>query len=172
MIDQDDDATYLTKSVNDTQIENMLNNINSQIHKIAACPDFSQESFGTSSGIALRFRLLNFENKAGAIESQMRKALQKRIELICSIANLTGSETVWRDIQITFTRNLPVNVDEIAEIVNKLRGLVSDETLLAQLPFITDPKAELDRLAAQKEENMAMYSFATGNTEEEEEVNE
>ena len=169
MIDSDADISYLTKNINDTQIQNMLVDINNNIHKIANCPDFSQESFGTTSGIALRYRLLGFENVASSIEANMRKALQKRIELITTILNLKGGDSMWRDIKIQFTRNLPVNVEETTNIVNSLRGLVSDETLLTLLPFITDAKAELEKLKAQQEANMAMYSFPTGDDNKEEE---
>lgn len=169
MIDSDADISYLTKNINDTQIQNMLVDINNNIHKIANCPDFSQESFGTSSGIALRYRLLGFENVASSIEANMRKALQKRIELITTILNLKGGDSMWRDIKIQFTRNLPVNVEETTNIVNSLRGLVSDETLLTLLPFITDAKAELEKVKAQQEANMAMYSFPTGDDNKEEE---
>ena len=172
MIDSDADIGYLTKNINDTQIQNMLVDINNNIHKIANCPDFSQESFGTSSGIALRYRLLGFENVASSIEANMRKALQKRIELITTILNLKGGDSMWRDIKIQFTRNLPVNVEETTNIVNSLRGLVSDETLLTLLPFITDAKAELEKLKAQKEVNASMFDFSTGVTEESEEVEE
>jgi SPP1 family phage portal protein len=173
MIDTDADISYLTKNISDTQVQNMLVDINSNIHKIANCPDFSQESFGTVSGIALRYRLLGFENVAASIEANMRKALQKRIELITTILNLKGGDAMWRDIKIQFTRNLPVNVEETTTIVNSLRGLVSDETLLTLLPFITDAQAEMEKLQAQKEANYNMYSFSFGNDEEEgEEVNE
>ena len=100
----------------------------------------------------------------------MRKALQRRIELICAIANLKGSESVWRDIKITFTRNLPTNLTETAQVVNSLRGLVSDQTLLSLLPFITDTQAEMDRLAEEKQANYSLYSnsFPTGNESEDE----
>lgn len=172
MIDNDADISYLTKNINDTQIQNMLVDINNNIHKIANCPDFSQESFGTTSGIALRYRLLGFENVASSIEANMRKALQKRIELLCEIINLKGGESVWRDVKIQFTRNLPTNVEETTNVVNSLRGLVSDETLLSLLPFISDPAQELEKLKAQQEANMAMYSFPTGLNEGEDEVNE
>jgi hypothetical protein len=42
-MDSDASAEYLTKSVSDTQIENMLKNINDTIHKIANSPDFNDE---------------------------------------------------------------------------------------------------------------------------------
>jgi len=123
----------------------MLSNINDTIHKIANSPDFNDEKFMAQSGIALRYKLVGFENTSSAIVSRMTKALQKRIELITEIMNLTG-ESMWRDIEIHFTRNLPVNTLEIAQMVNQLRGLVSDATLLSQLPFVTDVDRELEIL--------------------------
>ena len=161
-------AEYLTKFVSDTQIQNMLQNINDTIHKIANSPDFSQESFGVSSGIALRYRLLGFENAAAAIESNMVKALQKRIELICSILRLTGGEEVWRDVEIVVGRNLPVNYDELVALVNSLRGVVSDKTLLSLLPFVQDVDAEMEALAEQKAESMELYGFGDQSTGESE----
>lgn len=155
------DVSYLTKNINDTQIENMLANINNTIHKIANSPDFSQESFGTSSGIALRYRLLGFENAAGAIEKQMTKALQRRLELICAILNITGETMIWRDVSIQFKRNLPIDLNDIANTVNAFRGLVSDRTLLTQVPFVQDIEAEMEMLAQQKQENMETYGFGT-----------
>ena len=170
MIDSDADASYLTKNISDTQIQNMLSNINDAIHKIANSPDFNDEKLLAQSGIAMRYKLVGFENASSAIEAEMRKALQRRIELICAIANLKGSESVWRDIKITFTRNLPTNLTETAQVVNSLRGLVSDQTLLSLLPFITDTQAEMDRLAEEKQANYSLYSnsFPTGNESEDE----
>ena len=166
IMDTDAEAQYLTKDVNDVQIRNMLQLVNDNIHKIACCPDFSQESFGTSSGIALRYRLLGFENNAAAIESNFKMALQRRIELLCSIIQLTGGEALWRDVNITFYRNLPINLEETSTIVNNLRGLVSDETLLSQIPFISDVEEEMKKLAKQKEAAVSLYNFGNGEEEE------
>jgi hypothetical protein len=38
---------------------------------------------------------------------------------------------------------------------------VSDKTLLAQLPFISDVEAELEALQEQKAANMELYSFGS-----------
>lgn len=166
MLDPDSDANYLTKNISDTQIANMLENINQQIHKIAASPDFTDEKFMAQSGIAMRYKLVGFENNASSIETQMRKALTKRIELISAILNLTANESVWREVKITFTRNLPTDISDTVQIVNSLRGLVSDETLLGLLPFIDDVAAEIKRIQKQREENMELYQMNTNFNEE------
>ena len=140
-------------------------NINDTIHKIAKSDGVNDEKLLAQSGIAMRYKLVGFENVASSIVANMTKALQRRIELICEILMLTGGEEMWRDIEITFTRNLPVNTLEAVQIVNQLRGLVSDETLLSQIPFIRNATEELEKLKEQKEENMSLYSF-TANEED------
>lgn len=169
MLDPDCDARFITKNTQDTQIENMLSNINNQIHKIALSPDMTDEHFMAQSGIAMKFKMLGMENQASAIETEMKKALQKRIELICSILKILGGEEIYRDVQITFTRNLPENVVEDAQMVNTLRGLVSNETLLSQLPFVENPKEEAQKVNEERQLNMEMYDFGETDDKEEEE---
>lgn len=154
-------ASWLTKNANDAQVENILKRIHDSIYRIAACPDFSAESFvgGVSSGIAIRYRLTGMETKAGKIEALMKKALQRRVEIITGIASLKLGEEVFRDIEIEFKRNIPEDETSIIALVNSLKGTVSDATLLSQLPFITDVNAELEALSAQKQANMELYSF-------------
>lgn len=161
-------ADWLTKSSNDTQVENILKRMHDSIYRIAQCPDFSAESFigGVSSGIAIRYRLTGMETRAAKICAEMKKALQRRIEIICGIATLKLGDEIFRDIQIDFTRNIPEDSASVVDMITKLKGTVSDATLIAQLPFITDVNAELERINQQQQENMAMYSF-TGASENE-----
>ena len=156
-------AQWVTKNASDTQVENILKRIHESIYRIAACPDFSSESFvgGVSSGVAIRYRLTGMETRAGKIEAQMKKALQRRIEIICGVATLKLGEEVFRDIAIDFKRNIPEDITATVALVNSLKGVVSDATLLEQLPFVTDVNAELEALQAQKEANMALYDFGT-----------
>lgn len=168
-------AQWITKNSSDTTIVNMLENIKQNIFKITACPDMADDTFLAQSGTALAYKLVGLENKASAIVAKFTKAIQRRIELICKIENLKASDAVWRDIQINFVRNLPVNITETIQLVTALKGTVSDATLLSQIPFITDVEAELEAIQKQKEENMAMYDFggsffSSDDEDEEEEV--
>ena len=164
-------AQWLTKNANDAQVENMLKRIHDSIYRIAQCPDFSSESFvgGVSSGVAIRYRLTGMETRAGKIEAVMKKALQRRVEIICGIASLKLGEEVFRDIQIDFKRNIPEDVNSIISLVNSLKGSVSDKTLLGQIPFIEDVNAEIEALQEQKISNMEIYGFGTPNNFQDEE---
>jgi SPP1 family phage portal protein len=152
-------AYWLTKTANDAQIENILKRLHESIYRDAQCPDFSSESFigGVSSGIAIQYRLTGMETRAGSIEAIMKKALQRRIEILCGVASLKMGEEVFRDIEITFTRNIPADETALVNMINALKGTVSDETLLGLLPFITDVKKELEKVKAQKESNIDLF---------------
>lgn len=164
-------AQWVTKSANDAQVENILKRLHESIYRVAQCPDFSSESFvgGVSSGIAIQYRLTGMETRAGKIEAEMKKALQRRIEIICGIASLKLGVEVFRDIEIDFKRNIPEDLTATINLINSLKGSVSDATLISQLPFISDVNAELEALQEQKQANMSLYGlpFATGNDEEE-----
>lgn len=165
-------ASWLTKAASDAQVENILKRIHDSIYRIAQCPDFSSESFigGVSSGIAIKYRLTGMETRAGKIEAEMKKALQRRVEIICGIATLKLGIEVFRDIQIEFKRNIPEDVTSTINMINALKGTVSDATLLSQLDFISDVNAELEAVENQKAHNMEVYGFGlTSGTEEEDE---
>lgn len=154
-------AQWLTKNANDAQVENILKRIHDSIYRIAQCPDFSSETFvgGVSSGIAIRYRLTGMETRAAKIAAEMKKALQRRVEIICGVAQLKLGEEIFRDIDIDFKRNIPEDLTTTINLINSLKGSVSDATLLSQLPFVDDVNSELEALEAQKQRNMELYSF-------------
>lgn len=163
-------AYWLTKAANDVQVENILKRLHDSIYRISACVDWTSDNFtnGVSSGIAIQFKLSGMETRSGKIEAEMKKALQRRIELLCGMASLKLGEEVFRDIEITFTRNIPADEQAVINMVNSLQGIVSNETLLAQVPFITDVQAELERVDAQKKANAATYGLPIFNASEDE----
>lgn len=163
-------AYWLTKAANDAQVENILKRLHESIYRTSACVDFSSDSFtgGVSSGIAIQFKLSGMETRAGIIEAEAKKALQRRIEILCGVVSLKLGEEVFRDIKITFKRNVPADSVQTVQMINGLQGIVSNETLLGQVDFVTDVQAELEKVKAQKEQNMAMYSFSNFDDSEDE----
>ena len=167
LVGDNGEVNYVNKAINDTQIENMLTNIEKQIHTISNSPDFTDDAFGTASGVAMKYKLLGFENTAGAIAANMTKALQKRIELICEILGMVEGEVMWRDVEISFTRNLPVDYQELTTIISQLKGTVSDRTLLTLLPFVSDIDKELEMVEESRAKNVELYSFQPRESENE-----
>ena len=147
-------AEWIIKNVNDTQIENLKTRVEQDIHKFSKCPALTDQDFASNaSGVAMKYKLMGMENVASVKERKFKKGLQRRIELIANIFSLTSTAFDWRGIDITFKRNIPANASEIADTIGKLRGLVSDETLIAQVPFIENVQKELEKVAAEVDAN-------------------
>lgn len=166
LMDEGTNAEWLVKNTNDQNIENMKSRLDADIHKFSKCPNLADKEFSSNaSGVAIKFKLLGTENLISIKERKFKKGLQQRLELMSMINNLLGSGFDWRSIEIIFTRNIPSNDTDIATLVNQLEGIVSDETLLAQIPFVDDVEAELQRVKDQKQESMEMSPFFTAQPE-------
>ena len=157
----DDEVGFISPAQIATDTSTRLKDIDEQIHKISNSPDFTDDAFGTQSGIAMQYKLLGFENTAGAIAANMTKTLQKRLELLCDILTKVSGETMWRDVEITFTRNLPFDYQSVSQLIAQLKGTVSDKTLLSLLPFVSDIDKELEMVQENKLQNMETYGFNT-----------
>ena len=150
--DKESSAGFLIKDINDAAIENYKNRLRKDIHSLSKTPNLSDESFsGNLTGVAISYKIWGMDQVVAVKERKFKKALQRRIKLITNVLNAKGNNWDWRKIEITFSRNMPQNLVELAQMVGQLKGIVSDETLIALLPFVTDPVMELERLAEQKE---------------------
>ena len=151
--DSEADAKWLIKTESDTISENMKNRFNDEIHKFSYTPDLSDDFFsGNASGVAIKYKLYGTETLTAVKERYFKKGIQRRLELIFNILNLSFKNYDYLSVDIQFTRNIPSNETEIADIVDKLSGICSTETLLAQIPFIDDIGEEMNRIQKDKEE--------------------
>ena len=160
LMDEGTSAEWLTKNVSDNNIENIKNRIDADIHKFAKCPNMADKEFASNaSGVAIKFKLLGTENKVSIKERKFKRGLQQRLELLATINGVLSDGFDWRSIDIVFSRNIPSNDTDIANMVNTLSGIVSEETLLAQLPFIENVQDEIERLDADREKNKENNPF-------------
>lgn len=160
LMDDGTKAEWLIKNSNDTTIENMKNRLDADIHKFAKCPNLADKEFASNaSGIAIKFKTLGTENLVSIKERKFKRGLQQRLELISMISSVLREGFDWRAIDIVFSRNLPTNDVDIANMVNSLRDIVSDETLLAQVPFVEDVQAEMERIDEQREKEKEQSPF-------------
>ena len=160
LMDEGTSAEWLIKQTSDAYVENMKNRLDKDIHKFAKCPNMSDEEFASNaSGIAIKFKLLGTENLVSIKERKFKRGLQQRLELMSMINSVLREGFDWRAIDIVFTRNIPSNDTDIANMVNTLKDIVSEETLLAQIPFIEDVQTELEKLKKEREENKELNPF-------------
>lgn len=147
LLDDGGEAKWLTKAVNDQYIENLKNRIASDIYRFSGTADIANVDGAGSltSGIAMKYRLVNFENRVAVTEQFFRRGLMRRFGIIGSLYSVLGKPFDPTSLRVSFTRNLPGNNEAAAELAVKLDGIVSRKTLLELMPFVEDAEAELTR---------------------------
>lgn len=132
---------YLVKTLQEGDVDVLRKNLENDIHKISMVPNMSDENFvGNSSGVAIRYKLLAFEQNVKNKERYMEKGLMERFELYNNylVAISKMSEVPVEEVDAVFTRNLPSNDYEVSQMINNLADFVDSETLISQLSFIKD----------------------------------
>lgn len=152
--DKTPDVRWLNKNANDLETENYKSRLVKEIHKLSKMPDLSESMMKSHvSAEAVRMSLLTTEQVVAIKEAKFKKGKQKTLYIITTVLNMLGEDYDYRDIDITFTRNIPQSLLSWADIASKLRGLISDETLISQLPFVTNVELEMSRIKEQNSMN-------------------
>lgn len=139
---------FITKNAQNTDGDVEKKRIVTDIHKLSYTPDLSDENFANNvSGVAMKYKLLGTLNNIANKQRKFKKALTDRNKLIFDMM-ATRMMEVPKYVDIVFTVNLPNNLLETAQMINQLRGVVSNETLISQLPFVENPAWELEQVAA------------------------
>ncbi|MBR5593908.1 MAG: phage portal protein [Bacteroidaceae bacterium] len=168
-IPADGKVEYLVKTLQEADVDVLRQNIEADIHKISMVPNMSDENFmGNSSGVAIRYKLLAFEQNVKNKERYMEKGLMERFKLYNHFLFTQSkmAEVPIEEVDAVFKRNLPSNDFEISQMINNLVDLVDAETLLSQLSFIKDA-SEIVALKAKEDEARpkAAYDEAFSNNE-------
>lgn len=131
---------WLTKEAHESDADVLRAALCSDIHKFSMVPDLTDEHFSANaSGVAMRYKLLGLEQLTAVKERFFREGLRSRIHLFSHYLALLGApELAPHRVRCIFTRSLPVNDVEQAQIVRDLSGIVPPEHLLPQLSFLRD----------------------------------
>ena len=151
---------FLAKPESDATQENLINRLERLIFTLSMVADISAEDFGTASGIAIRYRLQAMSDLALVKERKFRKGLMERWRMLFGYAGSTGVQAdAWMQVRPHFTRNLPENLTEEADVAAKLAGIVSKETQLSVLSCVPSPHDEMERMEAEQDAQAPAYGI-------------
>jgi len=178
-LEKDMDAKYLIKNLVEADTDVLRQVIEMAIHKISKTPNMSDVNFiGNSSGVAIRYKLLAFEQNIVKKERYMERGLMERFKLYNNfLVSISKMELIaTKEVDAVFKRNLPLNDYETSQMICNLDGKVTDETLVSQLSFIKDASEEVELAKEAKLASMPAplynYGFDDENVDNEDNDND
>ena len=144
---------FLQKPDGDTTQEHLIDRLEKLIFQISMVANISDENFGTSSGIAMKYKLQAMSNLEKTKERKFTSGMNRRYRLIFSNPVSGMKKDAWVKIHPHFTPNFPANLQEEAEIARNIDGLVSQETQLGVLSIVDNTTEEIKRMDDEKKES-------------------
>ena len=144
---------FLDKPNADATQENLIERLETLIFQISMVANINDETFGTSSGVSLKYKLQSMENLTLMKERKFNAGMVRRFKMMFNIpTNFPIDNEGYLDIEYMFTRNIPNNIVEEAQTAAQLAGITSKETQLAALSIVDNVAAELERIDKEESE--------------------
>lgn len=150
------DIGWMNKNLDEPFTNTILEKNLNFIYTLTAHLDNNERMQSNLSGIALRSRLFQLESKCKKNELAMKTLIKHRIRCLFDFLYLRdGVRYDVNDIDIIFTPNIPVDLQQIADSLSKIpHEVMSNETRMAMIPQISNVVAEKAKIKAEKEEEM------------------
>jgi SPP1 family phage portal protein len=141
---------FMNKPESDTTQENLLERLERLIFQISMVANISDENFGGSTGIALKYKLQAMSNIEKTKERKFTSGMNRRYKLLFGHPSSKVPADSWVQLHYRFTPNIPANLLEEAQIAAQMEGITSHNTQLKVLSVVDDIEGELDKI---EEEN-------------------
>ena len=154
--DNTGDIAWVEKSIQDTALENHKKTLIDLIAMISGVPNITDLGFtNADNASALDRKFFALEQMITNADRQFRKAILRRWETIIDRINKRKHKQYdFRSIKIDLQRNLPTDKYTETDRALKLRGLLSDESVIDMLPDDLDSISELEKIDKQNQENI------------------
>lgn len=146
------EVEFMQKPDGDATQEHLIDRLERLIFQISMVANISDENFGTSSGIALKYKLQAMSNLEKTKERKFTSGMNRRYKLIFSNPVSGMKKDDWVKLHYHFTPNFPANVLEETQIAQNLDGIVSQDTQLSILSIVNNVQSEIEKLKMEQEE--------------------
>lgn len=179
----DSDAKFLERPNGDGTQENLLNRLVRNLFQTTMVTNLDDinATGNNQSGYSIELKMQAMRSLAAVKERKFVISLRKMYRVVFEFLKLkkslkgqlkdmvTGSiDDPVNELKITFTRNLPKNIELEANVAKNLEGIVSKQTQLKALPsLVDDPQEEMELMRQEESEaldnavknNPASYQF-------------
>ena len=150
------DIAWVEKNVNDTALQNHKKTLMDIICLCSFCPNMTDLGFTSAdNNSALEKKFFGLQQYIATFEGDFLEGLTRRWRIILEKFNKEKGKTYdFRDIEVKLNRNLPSDTATTITNAMKIRGLVSDDTVINLLGLDLDSTSELAKMDLQNEENI------------------
>lgn len=153
-----DPVKWLTKNIDDAFTEHHLQRIEDNIYRFSNTPNLKDPVFGSSSGVALKFKLHGLETKCATYEACVMNSAQYMWKVLCSSWAKKGKKLEPLQICMEFRRNFPLDsLSEAQTAQARIAAGLPKEWVFSKMPDVDDVDYIMS-LIEKETQSMSLYS--------------
>lgn len=152
-LDEDGGAEAITTQVDIAAAKEDYDTLRKDIYDFGQGVDKNSDKLGNSpSGIALKFIYSGLDLKCNRMENAFKVGMEQLFSFVDRYLELIGGGSYQDcEIDVTFNRDIAINESQAITDCVSSKGVISDETIVKNHPWVEDADEELKRLKAQEE---------------------
>lgn len=154
--DQSGDISWIEKHIDTSAVDSLKKTLLDYILMLTFIPNITDEGFtNADSNKALMKKFFGLQTSQQETIKGLNKELLRMWENIVDHINTKkNTKFDFRDINIEIQANIPTDDDEVVQMWLSLKELLSEETIISNLPLNLDVQSELAKKKAERDEQM------------------
>lgn len=145
-------VSWLIKNIDSSYIDSMLKEIRDSIYSVCNHIDSNFQIQSNTSGSMLRNRLLFLETRCRTIWDSITDIIYDRLKFLFEYLNLKNKVYDWRDISLSFSANVPQDIEMMSRVIMNIGDKISQETAISLLGISENPANEIAKLKKERGE--------------------
>lgn len=165
-----DPIYWLTKNINDGFTQNHLDRLEDNIYRFSKTPNMGDETFGSASGVSLKFKLHGLEVKCAQFQAKMMDAAQYMWKLLASSWRKKGIAVDPLQCVESYGRNFPLDSKANAETAQALIAAKVPKQVAwdIAIPEIDDIDYVLELAKEEQEDAMSLFEDVENDNDDDE----
>lgn len=166
-VDENGGVDQLTSQADTTCTEAHLTRLKEDIYDAGNGVNVQKENLGDTSGVALKIRYADLDADCMAMASNFAASIEElcwfvQVDLMNELPDADFEEI---EFDVIFNTDGIINESDIINDCKNSVGIISDETIRANHPWVTNLEDENERMEKQKEEELEFQNemFGTNN---------
>lgn len=136
-----------------------IEQLRKDIYEFGRGVDTQNERFGSDrSGVALRFLYADLDMDCNILETEFQASLEQLKWFIDQhLANTTNKDFSNETVEFIFSRDIIINEAEVINMARNSVGILSDETIIANHPWVVNAQEEIERIRRQRQDDLAGF---------------
>ena len=162
-VDEDGGVDKLSADIDITAYDTYQQQARKDIYEFGRGIDTQAVDLGNASGEALKFRYADLDGDCNDLETEFSGGMQDLLWFINQYLLIAGrGDFTNAEADFIFSRDIIINEAEAINECAQSKDIISDATIIANHPWVTDAEEEIGRLRAEQVEKREQQQVAFG----------